>query len=1074
MSTIKKITISLIITSLLPTFIRAADDGSSNDSDKALYATHSDYRTMHSRNTISSQVVTNLSADLAKSARVKFNGYAHIAKSLAQLKLGELAAEGMQELLSYIGEQSFTRYLVNDLGHPQGEEEFNVDSICIMVGSLRRAIYSHLNRTFQKLMCKEKSHYAYNSRTDERYEIYEDKSLWRAICQTVIPNAVPLRNIFIHLTDNGVVQTYVNQKLDRLIVTYLLKMVHDRTDKTLRGNIEEQIDKIIQTLAGNAKDKVNKVTQDLFSPTSVMDRSGKEKENEEEIETLHANEEVLSPLWEYLSPRINHWVRQSVQQGLTKAVNLTIDELTEQSLYNLPKLGPIRSALNLIPYALAASSSVAAGSFGAYFLGLDPYYTTNTLLMLSTYVSINKLANWLMATGTESVGKTVGDIMKSRSAFLSEHYLNSLIPLSKSEHLLFGLNEAPCDTELALFGDDYAKRKELRSQTLAAAAIHEAIRLASKNESLAWVIKLIGKAASSASEVWQRFYELCLNNKNANLDDIVAASKLEEPAYNEKTSRGKKLVAELKVAAIFSKLESGQELLDSEREILGVLEEYPSYAIKLLHLKQEGLAADRYVQSIPFLDRLLDLKPASKGQDTLETFVKLLDENREKYFAEKNLINRVLFDGVLGNLIKAYDRLGLVDEDFAENNGDSVLKILHSQLENALIQHPGMDVDLLASICENFEELLRLLDESVKEHVTLKQAVRQLDCVKDIIEPYVALRNAEYIAVNLTDIKALQSSALTEGMELADIIDLHKRMNRQDRQRLIAPLASLKIAEVRKPELEMIKEKYQALKVETQARHLTRAFLEEFNWGIFVKYAREQAKNEKVEYGDLKDYLAKTRKFDSFCSQLTEITHSKYQDLRRELYQAINHHLSWLSDNAQRGSLEMKDHPKVVEKSWIPSLSWSSKEDVAASPQENVNMAVAEEALQGSFETEPAQSLKVYKDTDITGYRLIQEITGYLEKTSIFEIDSMNLQQDDFVALWEHIHAAKKKHLYDLDKLLLLTDRPATLAQILDFKNAHVGFANRLFYGYEEVMELMCQEYREEIKRIKQQPLGSF
>lgn len=363
-----------------------------------------------------------------------------------------------------------------------------------------------------------------------RVPVHKGGTVFQMFLAATIPDVILGKDLLIRLVGNSLIRNYLDYKYNELITKSLLSLYKRATDRPLEvtANDLSDLTKKIQEKSQSAVPPPN------TSKTATSDFNAAIKEQEDPVKAqeeddlrefylieCEAIKEDNSDVWNFLAPRLQHYVRLSLS---TLLEDYTLAVIQDTGKYALSSMLPQTNILTLYG---------GAGAGGYYFggpLGGGAGMTALYLLNLT----LEEFAIYLRKYAETNL------------KLLVSFYSYSLIPYSSDEHHLYHLNSAPSELETAIYASDYAAKHRLSQQYLVRAILKDVYK------------------KSFLSRL------LSFNDKKEIAEVIQSTQPTKKNNY----------VQQIKVGQMLLKKKRGEELTEEEKKFLAHLIQYPSYAMK--------------------------------------------------------------------------------------------------------------------------------------------------------------------------------------------------------------------------------------------------------------------------------------------------------------------------------------------------------------------------------------------------------------------------------------------------------------------------------------------------------------
>jgi hypothetical protein len=358
--------------------------------------------------------------------------------------ISEISQSSLQSLIQQSLGTNLRRYQErNTTAHARGE--LDAESVKALFSLVRNGIYHSLMRTGafgspRRVFIPERNV------TETHYDVTLSASA--SFVNAILPNVLPLRGVLISLINNSTLNTFLLNQIDglfaRLTVKYFEQLTGIKLNQAMIGTLG------LVGLSGVA-----------LSGTAIQSALS-DYENAEALPTL--TQEIphsFSELWRYLNPRLSHYVRDGIIESVVGLAGLSADKISDpaglamaRAIHNNSQF--ITGTIGFMGYSIGESLTAVPLIDGAFGAGIA-YWASNGVLQAA------------LPRGLDESRRKIIDMTMNALRLTATYYVNQFLPITPTEHHLFGLNPNPSATELALFREDYEARDTLNQQSVVAA-----------------------------------------------------------------------------------------------------------------------------------------------------------------------------------------------------------------------------------------------------------------------------------------------------------------------------------------------------------------------------------------------------------------------------------------------------------------------------------------------------------------------------------------------------------------------------------------------------------------------------
>jgi hypothetical protein len=1026
------------------------------------------------RPSFSRRALGNMAHDAIANTSQDTQEFADLLKKIWRGNWASVAGIGIHQIIDSLNGQFLSRY---NLPEQSGNDEFNFESFRPFIKAFREKIVAIIHQRIGK-----NGSYALNEATGERYPVY-DGTPFQQLAKYLIPDCMPMKSIFIAICNAGPINDFLGKKLDELAISYVLRLHQSRTGKTLK---EAAGWYAAAGIAGGAW-AAFKAPGAIYNALTenYPDRDGS-------LPPLTAEMEPYSPIFDYLQPHLNHFAREAlnalfldVSQSVSKsAIDTGVNiALTNPLVVNGMKgvsfaLGGLGSAVGWSIGNLAGSymGELTGSQMGASIIGAGIGYQLGNkfggefvkqlriagpfiggvsgvpLRSAIGYVGAT-IAPWtgaalggaagglctfayaprIVTHAAKSLAKTTKQEVDDQLKILVDYYTFSFFPLTKEEHALYGLNPTPTEKEMILYYEDYARRKQLQSESFAATILKRFFDLDKSS---------IALCLNGISQRYQSFIAYCLANKDATAQEILKETGLTDPSSGETQEKERD-----RIRRAF--------ILNSEPTLLSNLSKFPSFEVKKRYLDQ----LNSFMNSLSAHDRgsfAENFRDIKKGME------------REKAHIHK-LQHAIQTAGE--RMAKTYQAAGR-----GEMSTDDIA-VIQASANRLWETATTLQLDRLAEMLEDPDLVKIMKDGYVVPHNNDEEKAPDNDEKKEsafenylenTLAAYIKRRDDLYLARgnHRLQFDAFKRSSLTEKLSDADIVDLLRNIVGQDIQSLPkevqALLASAEehpqaaaaqekdpVSAVKAHEVALIKQKYEFLLRHQLATHFTKRFRTQFQHTILAightSIKNNPSLSEKDLFLEIRSKLFSGELVEKFMTGMSE--HPKAQLFQNEILPYINGQIWEAAQSLTKKKLPLNEEFELV-----------TKEDTEATEQ---SIAAAPDIE----ELPDVEKLKVYTQNDITGYKLAEIINKLKTNGILKNIDT--LENDDFEEIYKAIQENKKTSLSEKSDSSFLQEYIDELFKFIRDHDRELGLDNKLFYDYKDIIQEMRKNNQRILDSIK-------
>ncbi|MBX3457856.1 MAG: hypothetical protein KF820_05795 [Candidatus Paracaedibacteraceae bacterium] len=817
-----------------------------------------------------------------KGAKDGFSSYTSgtqdFLKSIWKGELKEVSESTTRQLIQKVMGTSLKQYQQRN-AEAQKRGELDADSVKEIFTLVREGIYQSLLRTGafgspKKVFIPERNV------TETHYDVTLSASA--SFLNAILPTALPLRGILISLVNNSAINSFLMNQIDaqfaRLTVKYFEQITGIKITQTMIGSMG---------LIGLSGKMIGE---------KVLESALTDYDNAESLPLLtQETQPSFSALWNYINPRLSHYIRQGIIESVIGIAGLTAEKISDpvglavaRTIHNNSQF--ITGTIGFIGYSIGESLTSIPYLDGAIGSGVA-YWASNGLLQAALPRGLD-----------ESRRKLVEMTMKTLR-LTATYYVNQFMPVTRGEHQLFGLNPNPSTTELDLFRKDYEGRDALNQQSIVVALIQDLASAVSTPLSLLLEASGLTKLAAALLGSNETAEGLALltapqGHAQANHHDTVARIKLFElakalDAVETQQSDFTKTAPWYSRALAYwnGEIPDQLKLTDEQQQLLDTIRKHPSF--EFLKAELEHLA--KHYTWLSKEDQSTKLKPYEDKRQILsaeftQEAIAILNKIDAAKSALKSKVDHVetamttLMNGLsLDHFVIALDALldsGIRDQfDFSR---------------------PITDLPGFAVALKDYSELLRYheslvnfiqtsslgMDKSLTEQLDLAQ---HLSTVEDIEQK----------------LQASMSKPIQETIPTVESQELHTRYSQNVATYLGHVYGQVFLTELKESELTELVSKFDSV--------------------VFVE--SESGQHIPTEYVQkCLGIMAKDSKFGEFRTQLSQLNLD--QSVKTAIYQHIIQDLIQQRIELDRKQSDTKDSSSKEQEpsSWLASLWPKSKQ----------------------------------------------------------------------------------------------------------------------------------------------------
>jgi hypothetical protein len=893
----------------------------------------------------------------------------------------------------------------------------------------------------------------YVKKTGEDVVILQNRTVFRAIAEISGLTKLPLGGLFVSAVDNGIIKNYLDKKLHNLIIAEAFSFFQAKNGMTLKESIGQFIGGLLQKKSSNSEVNVEKESsQNLIKLNEIIDNSV----------NLQDEETALSPLWEYFEPRLKHYVRSVLLGILGEAKKEFMDSFSQQA---------------------KSISSVLGGMGGA---GLTSLITGGNIVPL--------LVGGVSGVYTYYQVDAQVKMIDERLSVLIETLGYKLIDYTKREHALYGLNESPSELEKNLFYHDYLLQEKLMNQSFFGQALRQITYQLGVEESVWSILGYAKNGYNAVDENVRKLVSYLIVNKQISIEEALEDNKLTQKVSLTPTETMEKAYM------TFVRLKSrGYKINSEQKKILENIEAFPSYEVKKRHITN---LLDSQILSF------------SHDEEKIKSFQEKIKKSNEKFSNTKKFLE---------NIDQVTEDLGFLLLDRTRQKTKKVLTFFDLHLWTiAQKDLSPSSLEVLVDAVKDKGFLLNYLDNpyyfsespihtlidnlttkvSEEKGITQRMVIRAF--VNDLLEAYAKHKHETFLQENEKVINNLKTHTLVEGLSTAEIVDLLKNhRDTLEKEGYLLPVqekVEKTYNEVVEHEKTLLKKKYKELMVRQVAETHFALVKQEFESTIDGFILKALKSNEILDAKKIrKDVNSKLVEDNAFAS-LRKKFKEKYGDSTQEVSALFYNYVSgFILDKAQKaldkkGSLEddfevvvnedsksgVKETPKIIvknENSGFFGRFFGNNQQIEIVEEVKSDWNLKKEIEQKELPLIPVTKLEVYEKTDIMGMNLAEVVNSALTKkvnnfdeemseivNPLFEQPlRLELSDDDVELIYRSIQENKKKKVLVGDDVDLIEHH---LQELIAFKGTVKRLENKVFYGYQEILEDLRQANKQKLQEI--------
>ncbi len=946
----------------------------------------------HSRTnqTLTQNLPAETGRTFIRGARDGFSSYVSGTKdfitSVLNGEFKEVGEDTIRQLIQRTLGTSIKQYQQRN-AETQERGELDADSLKEIFTFVREGVYQALLKTGafgspKKVFIPERNV------TETHYDV--TLGIAASFVSAILPNTLPLRGALISLINNSAINSFLMNQIDALFARLTVRYF-------------EQLTGI-------------KLTQAMISSAGLVGLSGivigeeglklalADYDNAETLPSLtQENKKSFSNLWDYLNPRLSHYIREGVIESVIGLAGLTADKISDpvglavaRAINNNAQA--ITGTMGFIGYSIGESMTSIPFLDGVFGAGLA-YWTSNGILQAA------------LPRGLDESRRQVINMTMNSLRLTATYYVNQFMPVTRNEHQLYGLNPTPSSTELDLFREDYEGRDTLNRQQLVVALITDLAAAISTPLSMILEASGLTKLAVTLLSSKDTNDSLTLmtapqSHAQANHHDTVARIKLFElaKALNaieiQESDFAKTAPWYSRALAYWNGEIQGQlKLTDEQQQLLDTMRKHPSF--EFLKAELDHLA--KHYTWLSQDDQSKKLKPDEGKRQSLsaEFTQEAIDVLRQIEAAKEALKDKVDdVDTAMGTLMNGLSLDHFILALKALNNSK-----IRDQFD---FSRPITDLPGFAVALENYSDLLH-------SHESL--------------------------------VRLIQTSSLGMDKTLTEQLELAKKLSKIDKaeSRLKVTTVDQSIAEI---ESQPIHERYQHNVLSYLGNHYGQKFLDQIGtdeidviattFDSVVFNDSNSAQEVSREYVQkCIGSLAKNDKFKSFRADIGQL--SLGSNINTAIYQYIIQELIHRKINLDRDKMTQ---PKTEEsKGWF---SWFYSPTSKPSTSKRVDSTdwtlVSADGIQESTEIThfnlPALQdvpLETFESHGFEAYFIAKTIKGMIAADStVFEKRSpLALSAGDMLKVAKKIDQIRRSQVILSDDLMAIDRYQSELASLV-------------------------------------------
>ena len=701
------------------------------------------------------RVVTDANSDF-------FDGFKHRARTAYEFGLG-LYNGDFSKAAHKIAAEAFEAFIIELSGDKTshfkgGRKELDETT-------LKNAVNNFMDRFFEelrKIATKRKDIYGV-TQSGEYVTIFDNKTVLGIFADKVMPENLPLRSVAIAALNKQIIEKAIRNQLNGLAVRFFMQLA--KKNGVSVKNIGPEI------MVGGVAISVKGAYDFITAESSVE----------------------LPALWKYMGPRLTHYMREFMLGGLSKARDTALKQADKHVRPHF--VNGIRAASSVVVPMVTYGGGMVLETVGDSipYLGVPFSLAGRMLRSPMGLISTSGISGYVGGSYATSFYGSVEKNIVPETDLPFAKLSHKVLPLSREEYLMYGLNDEASDIERGLFAQDYADRDELLGKYFVLEMLKA---IAAKGGELTG----LGRVKQKLSGLFNSF------KKDASLstEDALAMTGLQQhidqkavDAYDTREKAYRKLLA---LPA------------DERAKILEDIRKYPSYAMMISRL--EGEKGDGVGKS----------KMDSAKQVAA---LKRIAEKLTEYSIDPFKVSHVeaqyeLEDAVLQAVLD----LSVTEQDLlVDVIGEKGVRYLESRLKSAK-----------SPLFEDFEKKIEF------KHAEIKK------CLEEIVAQLVHEKNKEYLDLHQVEINLLKDHSISDGMSELYLIKIHKALSSKNEEKLkeiigLAKKANVK-ADIPQQELETLKGYYIQIVAKQRAVKLVEVFDSQVEKLGILKAAKEELLKE--------------------------------------------------------------------------------------------------------------------------------------------------------------------------------------------------------------------------------------
>lgn len=737
--------------------------------------------------------------------------------------------------------------------------------------------------------------------------------------------------------------------------------------------------------------------------------------------------ESLSEIWDYLEPRLSHYIRSALSETLMALLGFTVDKVSEPAFIKLSKTISNHSS------NICMLSSCAIGYMGDYLTSV-PYLDGIALGGLA-YWFTNGIVNAVIPSGLEESRLKLVDIINEQVRLVVNYHAYGLLPLSSNEHRIFGLNPDPSEEERSLFREDYEARDQLLAESLLIAALKDLYQVSSSFFDNIPVI----------SGMTKRIYDFIRSDSN----DSLAAYTLLSPGESHAQTQYIDTAARFRLYRIVAEL-------DRVKRLTGSYETHSLLQRVFDALMGEGdVKPNLSFEDQELLDAIRKYPSFAMRKDELDLLAKQFtwlsksdrDNNLTPYMEKQRQLSQEFVDDAIDVIVQFNQ---------AVENLDGYVDEPEEALEKLQLELP-------------FNDYLVVL-EAINTKETRKLFFKRKDAeLKDLPTFHIALSEFPDLLANRPGlIKLVQSTTLGVGLTPKEQLERAQELSKnKDAESIIQE--SIQIIKGTISEVEQqngLWDRYQGYRDNYLRFFYANTFIKGMPESYFEELARA-VKNQGSETitVDIEEILTKAYEKDPIIKKFREQLRRIVVDskLRAKIHSLVKGHiLNVMGDIEEHQKNSQESSPSTQSSSWF---SWNKEEKpvVDLSPENSEDtMGFIVPELPGISSVE----LQSVVGDGAEAFFLSKVIQDMLEKNdNIFEgRTGGNLIKKDMELISREVDNIRLRHVFSSESLMLIDQHQEELAYIIANDSR---FNKSTVWIYDELFEVLKNRNMELINQIK-------